>query len=70
MARAVRYAKEITIHVALQEDTGDGRIYPPYIEIDYGVATLDDYDTGSSLPVWSFDNEALLVAYFYNNAVL
>ena len=51
LAQAIRYAKEITIQVTLQEDTGNGRIYPPYIQIAYGTATIDSYDARSSLPV-------------------
>ena len=50
-ALAVRYAKDITIHVALQEETGNGRIYPPYIQINYGVATIDNFDDAADLAV-------------------
>lgn len=49
-ARAVRYAQDITIHVALQEGE-TGLIYPPYIQINYGVATIDDFDAATDLAV-------------------
>ena len=57
----MRYAKDITIHVALQEDTGNGLIYPPYIQINYGVATSDNYDASSSVAVSCFFNIVLNV---------
>ena len=40
---AVRYAESITLHVELQPDQSDGLIRPPYFEIQYNVASSDDF---------------------------
>ena len=50
-ARAVRYAQSMTLHIALQEKTTSGRIYPPYLEITYGVVKEADYDTAKKVEV-------------------
>jgi len=49
--RAVRYAESITVHVALLPDQSDGRIYPPYVSVKYGVATADDLTANKTVTV-------------------
>ena len=50
-ARAVRYAKDISLSVTLRDDGEDGQIYPPYFTINYGTATYDDYTANTELQV-------------------
>ena len=50
-APQVRYAKSITIDVALQTDTTQGVIYPPAIKIDYGTVSYTDAQNGQEVDV-------------------
>ena len=52
-ARAVRYAKDMTLRIKIQ-DGSDGNIYPPYLEITYGFASEDNYDANAKLSVSLF----------------
>lgn len=47
----VRYAKSITINVALQDFTTQGYIYPPSIKIEYGSVSLADANSGTEVEV-------------------
>lgn len=49
--QGIQYAREITIHVKLQPKQTDGLISPPYVEIDYNIATYDDYLRGKNVTV-------------------
>jgi len=52
-ARYVRYAESMTIHIDMRPDSS-GRIYAPYIEIDYGVASRSNMtDTVASVTITS-----------------
>jgi len=48
---AVRYAESIVIHIELQPDQSDGRIYPPYVSVKYAVATAEDAEADSNVTV-------------------
>ena len=50
-ARAVRFAQDIHINIQLQDGSGDGLIYPPYMRISYGHAFLDDKDANKKVQV-------------------
>ena len=50
-ATYVRYAKDITLHIALQDDTKDGKIKIPYFSIKYADVSRDAADGGESVQV-------------------
>ena len=50
-ARVVRYPRSLTFVISLQTDTDTGRIFPPYLRIDYGEVRDTDYDTDKSVEV-------------------
>ena len=50
-AAVVRYAKSISIYVELQEDTTQGVIYPPALQIEYGSVSLEDAQAGAKAEV-------------------
>ena len=50
-ALMVRYAKSITINVALQDFTTQGYIYPPSIMIEYESVSLADANSGAEVDV-------------------
>ena len=50
-ARAVHFAQDMTVHIELQEDSRDGRIYPPYLRINYGHALTEDRDVDKTVKV-------------------
>jgi len=53
-AKYVRYAKSITVHIELRSDVS-GRIYPPYLEIDYDTASLGNLShTSASVSCCNF----------------
>lgn len=50
-AQFVRYARSITINVALQDFTTQGYIYPPALIIEYGTVSLADASAGAEVDV-------------------
>ncbi len=49
MARAVRYVQKIVLNVELRDVKGE--IYPPFLDITYGSANLNDYDADKKVEV-------------------
>ena len=47
----VRYAKDITLNIALQPDTADGKIKVPYFTIKYGEVSLKDANDNATVDV-------------------
>ena len=47
----VRYAKEITLHITLQDDTKDGKIKIPYFSIKYADVSREAAEGGASVQV-------------------
>ena len=50
-ADVISYAKSIQIGVQLQRGTTKGRIYPPFIAVDYGTASRSDYEDNNDVEV-------------------
>ncbi len=50
-AKAIRYAQSMTIHIELQDGTSSGKIYPPFLEITYGVVKEQDSQTDKKVQV-------------------
>ena len=50
-AEMVRYAKSITINIALQAGTTQGVIYPPALNIEYATVTKEAADSGATADV-------------------
>ncbi|KAL8605996.1 hypothetical protein ACOMHN_040495 [Nucella lapillus] len=51
VATYVRYAKEITLHITLQDDTKDGKIKIPYFEVKYADISRTEAEGGASVDV-------------------
>ncbi|XP_076448752.1 meckelin-like [Babylonia areolata] len=51
VATYVRYAKEITLHITLQDDTKDGKIKIPYFSIKYADVSREDADAEANVEV-------------------
>ena len=49
MARAVRYVEKIVLNVELRDVKGE--IYPPFLDITYASANLNDYDADKKVEV-------------------
>ena len=53
MVQAIRYASAMTLHIELQSDPTNGKILPPYLEITYSTATIEDFDNNKRVSVSS-----------------
>ena len=50
-ADAAWYAKSIVVNVRLRTDGSKGKIYLPYIAVEYGSMTSEDYDNNKGVAV-------------------
>ena len=47
----VRYASSMKLHVTLQSESNNGRIYPPYLEITYSHVDVGDRQGNGTVTV-------------------
>ena len=47
----VRYLKTARLHVSLRDGDVEGRIYVPWLELEYGEVTSSQYGQGEQVPV-------------------
>ena len=50
-ASYVRYVKDITLHINLEDGTKDGKIRIPYFTVRYGEVSRESADTGATVQV-------------------
>ena len=55
-AKYVRYAKSMRVHIEMCSDIS-GRIYPPYLEIDYETASLGNVTHTAASVSWNVQLE-------------
>ena len=48
--QAVRFAQSMTLYIELQESR-DGKIMSPYLQINYGTAKQEDYEADKEVDV-------------------
>ena len=47
----LQYLKTSKLYVNLQDETNEGKIYPPYMELEYDTLSVDQYGTEAKVQV-------------------